>query len=312
LKVLISSELTMFEPRYGNLSEEAFALASLKEFVKLWGSGSRAFFQLECSNGQAHLQFSSLLGAPTDRHFVPPHVPGPGHPQHGFHAKQPLHHPRQKSQKQRERDKARAAAHRAAQELNIVNSADTAVEKDPSDLEPQHQVVKEPATLAGESASPASSGAPLTPPPPPPSKEAAVPAPVPSVLSKQAVPAAPIVTFNEVRDEFLFEDSEVKVYATGVLENCPDEELSEDYFVSLRKFICSEPHLENNVVCVRFSHLSSRQINLHFVHKVKVEISVKTARLWEPPIAYIKKHLAKNDWLKGNKTRITLEAFRDQ
>ena len=137
-------------------------------------------------------------------------------------------------------------------------------------------------------------------------------------LQDTAAAAAPLVfgpvSLSEVRDEFLIEESEVKIYAIGVFENCPDEKLSKDYFLSLRKFICSETHLGNNIssINVNFANLPSRQINRLFVHSVKVEISVKTARLWEPPIAYIKKHLAKNDWLKGNKMRITLEAFSDQ
>ena len=317
----------MFVPRYESPSEEAFALASLKEFVKLWGSGSRATFQIGCNNGQAFLQFSSQLGAPADRHFVPPIVPR--HPQHGLHAEQPVHHhPRQKSQKQRERDLARAVAHRAAQDHKTDKTVNPA-EKDSSDSDNQQQVVQKPATPAGVSASPAS-GVPLQElPPPPPSKEQAAVSATSQLDSghaapaehEQAVPnaqdtaaaASPLVvgpvTFNEVQDEFHKEDSEVKVFTTGVFENCPDEKLSEDYFVSLRKFICSENHLENNISCVKFAHLSSRQINRHFVHTVKVEISVKTAPLWEPPLAYLKRHLASNDWLKGNKTRITLREF---
>ena len=35
--------------------------------------------------------------------------------------------------------------------------------------------------------------------------------------------------------------------AMGVFENCPDDRLSEEYFVSLRKFILSEKHLEDNI-----------------------------------------------------------------
>ena len=93
----------MAHRRFQTLTEEAFALASLKEFVKLWGSGSRAFLQLQCVDGQASLNFSAQLGAPADLHFVP-HVHEPNN-LHGFHAKEPPHHhPRQKSSKQQERN----------------------------------------------------------------------------------------------------------------------------------------------------------------------------------------------------------------
>ena len=105
----------------------------------------------------------------------------------------------------------------------------------------------------------------------------------------------------------VYEHSEVKVYATGVFENCPDKTLTDDSYVSLRKFVMSETHLEDNIASVKMAQLSSRQLGPQlFVHLVNLEISVRTARLCEPASAYIQKHLASNDWLKGNKTRITL------
>ena len=119
------------------------------------------------------------------------------------------------------------------------------------------------------------------------------------------------VTLNEVQDEVVREESEVKVFATGVFENCPDETLSEDYYFSLRKFVCSETHLQSNIAGINIAQLSSnRQTRSQlFMHRVQVELSVKTACLTEPPLVYLKKHLEKNDWLKGNKTRITLADF---
>ena len=103
------------------------------------------------------------------------------------------------------------------------------------------------------------------------------------------------------------ENNEVKVTAIGVFESCPDEKLSQDYYESLNKFILSEAHLQENISTVKFHQKSSKQQGELFVHLVKVELTVKTAQLCEPPSSYIRKHLAKNDWLKGNKTRITLE-----
>ena len=98
-------------------TEEAFFLANVKEFVKLWGSGRRANLQLECQNGEAMIKFSSQLGAPADRHFTP-YVP-----QHGLHeTRHPF--PRYRGPKQRERDRARAAAHRA----KLANQANASSE----------------------------------------------------------------------------------------------------------------------------------------------------------------------------------------
>ena len=99
----------------------------------------------------------------------------------------------------------------------------------------------------------------------------------------------------------------MKVLATGIFENCPDPTLSEDYYVSLQKFILSEKHLQSNISDVKFFPTSSRQSSpLRYLHVVSVEIIVKTGKLWEPAPAYIFKHLGKSDWLRGNKTRIIL------
>ena len=133
---------------------------------------------------------------------------------------------------------------------------------------------------------------------------------VPLGPTQPAVPARPVATLSAVRDELVSEDSEVKVYATGVFENCPDAELSECYFESLKKFILSEKHLEENISSVKIAQMSSQQLrSLYFVHRVKVEITVKLEGLSETPLEYLKKHLATNDWLKGNKTRITVNMF---
>ena len=111
-------------------------------------------------------------------------------------------------------------------------------------------------------------------------------------------PAAPVVpfhcyqpaptSFNEVRDEFVLEDTEEKVYATGVFENCPDANLSEDYFESLKRFVLSESHLQDNIDGVKIVQLSSRQLGPQlYVHLVNAELVVKTEMLWEPPSIHI-------------------------
>ena len=63
----------------------------------------------------------------------------------------------------------------------------------------------------------------------------------------------------------------MKVLATGIFENCPENNLSGDYYESLRKFILSEKHLEENISSVKFAKLPSRQLGMNqFVHKVKL------------------------------------------
>ena len=79
-------------------TEESFVLASLKEFVKLWGSSREATFNLECRNGQAWFQLGASLGPPSFPHFCP----SPNTPKRT-----------KKSTARIEKDPARAAVHRA-------------------------------------------------------------------------------------------------------------------------------------------------------------------------------------------------------
>ena len=116
--------------RFLQNTEEAFILSSLKEFVKVWGSGNQATLHVECKNGQAWLNFSSLLGPPAAFHFV--------HQQHshGIHggAPTPSTPRRKKGPGPILRDRARAEAHRAKSNTNKAVAAvdDTIAKKDPS------------------------------------------------------------------------------------------------------------------------------------------------------------------------------------
>ena len=46
-------------------------LASLKEFVKTWGTGRAGSFQLVCKDGQAKLSMEFSLETPGSSHFTP-------------------------------------------------------------------------------------------------------------------------------------------------------------------------------------------------------------------------------------------------
>ena len=52
-------------------NEERFVLASLKEFVKTWGTGRAGSFQLVCKEGQAKLSMEFSLETPGCPHFTP-------------------------------------------------------------------------------------------------------------------------------------------------------------------------------------------------------------------------------------------------
>ena len=89
-------------------TEEAFVLASLKEFVKLWGSGCQSSFKLECNNGEPWFHLSSRLASPGTPHFDP-HVPHQGDSDVD---QKPPQKGRQKGPARRRKDFARSEAHR--------------------------------------------------------------------------------------------------------------------------------------------------------------------------------------------------------
>ena len=90
-------------------TEEAFVLATVKEFVKSWGSGNQAHLSLECKNGDAWVHLAFQVGRPAAQHFDPQPVPiAPPHL--NLHPSAPTKH---KGPSRREKDRDRAAAHRA-------------------------------------------------------------------------------------------------------------------------------------------------------------------------------------------------------
>ena len=100
-------------------TEEAFILASLKEFVRLWGSGIQASFHLECRNRKAWFKLATELGAPSSHHFIPSQGPSQDH-HHSPHGNGGVP-PRRQGPGRRRRNQARAAAHRARQSEQLAN-----------------------------------------------------------------------------------------------------------------------------------------------------------------------------------------------
>ena len=96
-------------------TDEAFLLSSLKEFVKIWGSGNQATLHVECRNGKAFLRMETVLGQPSAQHYNPcSNSPS--------YSKKP----RKKSNGKIRSDNERAAAHNAKMAKN--NIADAALE----------------------------------------------------------------------------------------------------------------------------------------------------------------------------------------
>ena len=100
-------------------TEEAFVNATFCEFLKIWGNGNQAQLQVQCFGGQAWVQLMSALGPPSSPHLFRQDNNHHGHngptQQHGPHGPHhPSQHRRRKGAKQRDRDRARAALHRAS------------------------------------------------------------------------------------------------------------------------------------------------------------------------------------------------------
>ena len=73
------------------------------------------------------------------------------------------------------------------------------------------------------------------------------------------------------------------------------------------------PPSEQHLWC-QVCPLVTKTVRKQFVHPYSVSRSncEDCQKLWEPPGAYIQKHLGKSDWLKGNKRRITLSKIHVQ
>ena len=172
---------------------------------------------------------SAQLGAPAHCHFTPDNQE-----HYGYHG---VTHPRKKSPAQQERNRARAAAHRAKQTKETESNELSAAT---ADFNKQNHVTPKPSAPL-QSPPAATVGQPSHLPPASPVAGAG-PSKQPIVVVPTAVKAAAatpyplprkVVKLNKVEDEIHSEKNEVKVYATATFETCPDRELSEDYFASL-------------------------------------------------------------------------------
>ena len=279
-------------------TEETFVLASVKEFVKLWGSGSQATFNLECSNGQAWFQLGARLGPPAFPHFYPDRP-------------SPERKKRKKCPARIEKDRARAAEHRAKQTENVAAPAPASKSPPPSPA----------ATVDGASppppipAVPAGSPPPSPGTPPPPSQPdasagnqpAASSAVQPSPPAQLSAAAAAVETDTVPPNPEPHSDDVVVVHATAVFEGSPSRTLLQEDYSSLQKFILHQDHLVKNICHLETSHLSSRELrSCAFKHMLEIKIHVKCASLWEPARTYIWKHLGQEDYKRSNGTLIKL------
>ena len=107
---------------------------------------------------------------------------------------------------------------------------------------------------------------------------------------------------------------EVPVYCTATVDNCPDSELNDDYYQSIRRFLVSEQHLVQNISSAELQFVSSRSSrNNLYTHTVSIVIYVGTARLWESAASYVRKHLGlTNYWTRSNGTVVKLSRIHQK
>ena len=307
-------------------TEETFVLASLKEFVRLWGSGCQSSFHLQCQNYQAWFKLESKLGAPNSHHYVP-YIPPPPPPPPPA---------RRKGPGRRQKDRDRAAAHRA----KVSSSADHSPILSAESAEPStvSQPTPTPAASEGTPATAVSAGSSTT---DSTSSQAAAASATTTrtVTSSSAVPASDVIAPASVAStvastsptagsgaaavpsnappassQAVIDAASAPppmefgiVCATAVFECCPHDQLQEDDLESLNRFILSENHLKQNIVKVNFESLSTRSFrNNFFTHTLSVELHVLFEKLWELPVTYVSKHLGKSEWKRSNGTLIKL------
>ena len=92
----------------------------------------------------------------------------------------------------------------------------------------------------------------------------------------------------------------VKIHATAVIDNSPNEALSNDDINSVAKILTNRDHLAQNILNIEYSYLSTREIREKFKHSVGIVISVQTCNLWEGARSYIYRHTGRDTWTLRN------------
>ena len=82
----------------------------------------------------------------------------------------------------------------------------------------------------------------------------------------------------------------VIVHAIAVLDDSPNDTLTDDEFRSLTKILRNKDHLINNIANIEYSHLSTKELRGKFKHTVGLVIFVKTCNLWEGARILVETH----------------------
>ena len=228
----------------------------------------------------------ACIGSPADHHFV-----SPSQDLNGFHRGQPQqNYPRKKGPGQRERDRARAAAHRASLGQQHLPPADQPVSLGHSSaVSADFPLLQEPSQSIAA-----------------PAENLPDPPPIQEITSTSVNPTDAI----EVIEDRIDKDIEVEeicatVQATAHLVNSPHIGITEDDVRSIYKFIVSEKHLAENIRNI--------EIDILLTSEASVKMFVKKAKVSEGATENIEKHLGgTNFWDRQNGTRIRLKRIHEK
>ena len=98
----------------------------------------------------------------------------------------------------------------------------------------------------------------------------------------------------------------VVVNATAIIDDSPNQTLTNDDVQAIIKILTSKDHLANNIANIEYAYLSSREFRKNFKHTVGLAISVRTSNLWEGARSYIWKHIGRDTWTLRNGAEVNI------
>ena len=95
--------------------------------------------------------------------------------------------------------------------------------------------------------------------------------------------------------------SVVVVFATAVIKDSAEPNLSQSEIKNLEKLIFRENHLKVNIRKFETGQYFTTEIRKnHFKHSIELRLHVSTKNLWEGARSYVWRHFGQNEWSKGN------------
>ena len=291
----------------------------IQKFHQLWNDGYSAHLDLDCHAGVACVGLRLQLGQPPGP--LHHHRPSPHHSRYFSHSYQ-----RRRERRAAARDENKQHAEEASNlgESAVIKENDEYTEKVPTkenmgtissneneenddEVEECEQVIVEAEKVIQEKETPEllaekadekenATGEFVT--------ENKVDENVTKTGDEESIEAANSAPIPEI----------IPVYCSATLENCPDSHLNEEYGESIKRFLVSEQHLEQNISSAELQYVSSKSCrNNLYSHTVSIVVYVRTARLWESPASYLRKHLGlTNYWTRSNGTVVRLSRIHQK